>query len=69
MQDASRKYLVVLHTMINYSVESYGLFGDEREVGSFTSVGHKGVCRRKNKISIWKNKTSIKVEILFFYKP
>lgn len=26
-------------------------------------------CRRKNKISIWKNKTSIKVEILFFYKP
>ncbi|EHD7757706.1 hypothetical protein JQA64_001912, partial [Campylobacter coli] len=25
-------------------------------------------CRRKNKISIWKNKTSIKVEILFFYK-
>ncbi|EAH4503669.1 aspartate racemase, partial [Campylobacter jejuni] len=25
--------------------------------------------RRKNKISIWKNKTSIKVEILFFYKP
>ncbi|EAH8135394.1 aspartate racemase, partial [Campylobacter coli] len=22
-----------------------------------------------NKISIWKNKTSIKVEILFFYKP
>ncbi|EAH6004103.1 aspartate racemase, partial [Campylobacter jejuni] len=21
------------------------------------------------KISIWKNKTSIKVEILFFYKP
>ncbi|EAL7485475.1 aspartate racemase, partial [Campylobacter coli] len=23
---------------------------------------------RKNKISIWKNKTSIKVEILFFYK-
>ncbi|EAI1116797.1 aspartate racemase, partial [Campylobacter jejuni] len=24
---------------------------------------------RKNKISIWKNKTSIKVEILFFYKP
>ncbi|EAL8273033.1 aspartate racemase, partial [Campylobacter coli] len=22
----------------------------------------------KNKISIWKNKTSIKVEILFFYK-
>ncbi|EAK4494382.1 aspartate racemase, partial [Campylobacter coli] len=23
----------------------------------------------KNKISIWKNKTSIKVEILFFYKP
>ncbi|HEG0324631.1 TPA: hypothetical protein SB318_000184 [Campylobacter coli] len=43
MQDASRKYLVVLHTMINYSVENYGLFGDEREVGSFTSVGHKGV--------------------------
>ncbi|EOH1396050.1 hypothetical protein ACLSM5_000279 [Campylobacter coli] len=38
-----QKYLVVLHTMINYSVESYGLFGDEREVGSFTSVGHKGV--------------------------
>ncbi len=28
-----------------------------------------GLCRRKNKISIWKNKTSIKVEILFFYKP
>ncbi|EGN3143297.1 hypothetical protein IH205_001728 [Campylobacter jejuni] len=28
-----------------------------------------GFCRRKNKISIWKNKTSIKVEILFFYKP
>lgn len=28
-----------------------------------------GNCRRKNKISIWKNKTSIKVEILFFYKP
>ncbi|EAJ2771356.1 hypothetical protein FUB88_04380 [Campylobacter jejuni] len=28
-----------------------------------------GICRRKNKISIWKNKTSIKVEILFFYKP
>lgn len=27
------------------------------------------ICRRKNKISIWKNKTSIKVEILFFYKP
>ncbi|EAJ3457530.1 hypothetical protein DCB61_02855 [Campylobacter jejuni] len=27
------------------------------------------LCRRKNKISIWKNKTSIKVEILFFYKP
>ncbi|EDO7556221.1 hypothetical protein GL539_03300 [Campylobacter coli] len=27
------------------------------------------MCRRKNKISIWKNKTSIKVEILFFYKP
>ncbi|EHD5901476.1 hypothetical protein JQ002_000282 [Campylobacter coli] len=27
-----------------------------------------GICRRKNKISIWKNKTSIKVEILFFYK-
>lgn len=26
------------------------------------------ICRRKNKISIWKNKTSIKVEILFFYK-
>ncbi|EAI3941431.1 aspartate racemase, partial [Campylobacter coli] len=25
--------------------------------------------RRKNKISIWKNKISIKVEILFFYKP
>ncbi|WP_235630694.1 hypothetical protein [Campylobacter coli] len=31
--------------------------------------GVKGKCRRKNKISIWKNKTSIKVEILFFYKP
>ncbi|EGQ7270529.1 hypothetical protein I6C78_001553 [Campylobacter jejuni] len=30
-------------------------------------INHK--CRRKNKISIWKNKTSIKVEILFFYKP
>ncbi|EAI0995241.1 aspartate racemase, partial [Campylobacter jejuni] len=29
----------------------------------------KFICRRKNKISIWKNKTSIKVEILFFYKP
>ncbi|EPV1589460.1 hypothetical protein ACV2OC_000585 [Campylobacter jejuni] len=29
----------------------------------------KTICRRKNKISIWKNKTSIKVEILFFYKP
>ncbi|HEC2740516.1 TPA: histidine phosphatase family protein [Campylobacter coli] len=29
----------------------------------------KDLCRRKNKISIWKNKTSIKVEILFFYKP
>ncbi|EHL8020583.1 hypothetical protein GKK07_001071 [Campylobacter jejuni] len=27
------------------------------------------ICRRKNKISIWKNKISIKVEILFFYKP
>lgn len=35
--------ILFLHTMINYSVESYGLFGDEREVGSFTSVGHKGV--------------------------
>ncbi|KAK0029038.1 peptide-methionine (S)-S-oxide reductase [Campylobacter jejuni] len=32
-----------------------------------TEVGYS--CRRKNKISIWKNKTSIKVEILFFYKP
>ncbi|EMD9737026.1 hypothetical protein VWR57_000707 [Campylobacter jejuni] len=31
------------------------------------NLTHK--CRRKNKISIWKNKTSIKVEILFFYKP
>lgn len=30
---------------------------------------NKKSCRRKNKISIWKNKTSIKVEILFFYKP
>lgn len=30
---------------------------------------HETYCRRKNKISIWKNKTSIKVEILFFYKP
>ncbi len=34
------------------------------ERGKFSSY-----CRRKNKISIWKNKTSIKVEILFFYKP
>lgn len=34
-------------------------------------IGRKAMtnCRRKNKISIWKNKTSIKVEILFFYKP
>lgn len=33
------------------------------------SIIVKDKCRRKNKISIWKNKTSIKVEILFFYKP
>lgn len=36
-------------------------------IGSLGNLG--GFCRRKNKISIWKNKTSIKVEILFFYKP
>lgn len=37
------------------------------EATSFILTGEN--CRRKNKISIWKNKTSIKVEILFFYKP
>lgn len=34
-----------------------------------THISKIEICRRKNKISIWKNKTSIKVEILFFYKP
>ncbi|EHP0882144.1 aspartate/glutamate racemase family protein [Campylobacter coli] len=34
----------------------------------FILIATNTMCRRKNKISIWKNKTSIKVEILFFYK-
>lgn len=45
------------------------------KIASFISVKQEQklldllfTCRRKNKISIWKNKTSIKVEILFFYK-
>lgn len=44
-----------------YDKEGYGLQYPDGHVIRF--------CRRKNKISIWKNKTSIKVEILFFYKP
>ncbi|WP_270969352.1 peroxide stress protein YaaA [Campylobacter upsaliensis] len=36
---------------------------------SYEFLAYQNLCRRKNKISIWKNKTSIKVEILFFYKP
>ncbi|EAI6981034.1 hypothetical protein CJB66_05955 [Campylobacter jejuni] len=46
---------------------------EEDEIYSLANFIHifesKFYCRRKNKISIWKNKTSIKVEILFFYKP
>lgn len=38
-------------------------------LGSLSTYALAYFCRRKNKISIWKNKTSIKVEILFFYKP
>ncbi|EFB0827122.1 NTPase [Campylobacter coli] len=37
-------------------------------ISDFFTTLAKEICRRKNKISIWKNKTSIKVEILFFYK-
>lgn len=42
---------------------------EENHMRSFVNYLRNGSCRRKNKISIWKNKTSIKVEILFFYKP
>ncbi|EKJ3916498.1 hypothetical protein PG167_001432 [Campylobacter jejuni] len=41
----------------------------EFPIGELKEVSIDQKCRRKNKISIWKNKTSIKVEILFFYKP
>lgn len=56
--------------------ELYGLSDDEFSymISTFKVLNEKQseyitLCRRKNKISIWKNKTSIKVEILFFYKP
>lgn len=42
---------------------------DKFEITNQNRQIHSENCRRKNKISIWKNKTSIKVEILFFYKP
>ncbi|MPQ00404.1 hypothetical protein F9662_03985 [Campylobacter jejuni] len=44
----------------------FDYFIEERNIIILTLIF---ICRRKNKISIWKNKTSIKVEILFFYKP
>ncbi|EAL4789561.1 hypothetical protein DO872_04740 [Campylobacter coli] len=42
---------------------------DITEINEMRGIKTEEICRRKNKISIWKNKTSIKVEILFFYKP
>lgn len=50
-------------TFENIALNNIKNISDNNYAGGFT-----GYCRRKNKISIWKNKTSIKVEILFFYK-
>ncbi|EAI4019122.1 hypothetical protein APO44_08700 [Campylobacter coli] len=58
---------------MNLSFKTFDLSSKERQKakkvqGKKYEIFLNENCRRKNKISIWKNKTSIKVEILFFYK-
>lgn len=57
-----QEFMNLSNTQIGLALSVYGIV---QTVGNFASIY---ICRRKNKISIWKNKTSIKVEILFFYK-
>ncbi|EAH6515072.1 hypothetical protein EIZ09_01905 [Campylobacter jejuni] len=64
-----KKYLKYLLLIILISVIAFCFFVLMQKYNKQKNIYLQAICRRKNKISIWKNKTSIKVEILFFYKP